>query len=161
MPQAAPIIAAVAAVAGTGVAVYSSSQQAKAAKATAAFNAKVLENEAAARADERAEMTRRERIKSRRLKGRQRTMIAKAGVTESGSPLELMAETAGELELGVLDINRDMQAKQNRLTNKAAITRFEGASLASGKRMEGIGAGIGGIGQTASIVSANPKAFGG
>jgi len=151
MPPAVALgVSAAAAAIGAGVAVHSSVQQAKAAKATAEFNAKVLENEAAAKADERAEMTRRERIKNRRLQGRQRTMIAKAGVTESGSPLELMAETAGELELGILDINREMEAKRSRLFNKAAITRFEGASLARGKKMEAVGQGIQGVGSVAS-----------
>ena len=161
MPQAAPIIAAAAAVVGTGVAVHSSRQQAKAAKHTAEYSAKVLENAAAAKADERREMTRRERIRNRRKQATQRTMIAKAGVAETGSPLELMAETAGELELGILDINREMEAKKSRLLSKAGITRFEGASLARGKNLEAIGSGIGGIGKTASIISANPKAFGG
>lgn len=159
MPPAAALgVALAATVISTGVSIIGQQQQKKAIKQTAEFNAKVLENEALAREDERAENTRRERIRNRRLTGRQRTLIAKGGVTETGSPLELMALTAGELELNVLDLNRAAEAKKQQLRAKAGITRFEGASLAQGLTFKQFGTGIGGIAQgapqTASLIRA-------
>jgi hypothetical protein len=114
-------------------------QQAKAAEASAEFNAKVAENEALRVQQETAEQTKRTRIANKRLLGRQRAQIGKAGVLEMGSPLELMAETAGELELGVLDSIRAGQAQREQLLNQAAITRFEGKSTATGLRRAAFG----------------------
>ena len=114
-------------------------QQAKAAEATAEFNAKVAENEAIRVEQERSEQARRTRIQNERLLGKQKALVAKAGVTTAGSPLELMAETAGELELGVLDANRAARAKVQQLHSQAGLTRFEGAQKAKGLRRQAFG----------------------
>ena len=151
-PAAIPAIMLAVTVISAGVAIAGQQQQKKAIKKTAEFNAKVLENEALAREDERAENTRRERIRNRRLSGRQRTLIAKGGVTETGSPLELMALTAGELELDVLDLNRSAEARKQQLRAKAGITRFEGASLARALTFKQVGTGIGAVGSAASAL---------
>ena len=131
-------------------------KQAKATEAAAEFNAKVAENEAINVENERRESARRERRLNRRKLGKQRALIAKAGVLETGSPLELMAETAGELEVGVLDFNRQQQAKQRQLRSQAAITRFEGKQKAKGLRLASIGTAIKGGAQlgfgTASLL---------
>jgi len=122
-------------------------QQAKAATAAAEFNAKVQENEAIRVQQESAEQTKRTRIANKRLSGRQRAQIGKAGVIESGSPLELMAETAGELELGVLDGIRTAQARQEQLRSQAGLTRFEGQMKAKGLRRQAMGSLIKTAGQ--------------
>ena len=67
MPPAAAIGIALAATAiGTGIKVFGGIQEAKAAKATAEFNAKVKENEAVTVEGERSENNRRLRIRNRR-----------------------------------------------------------------------------------------------
>jgi hypothetical protein len=150
MPQAAGIIAVVATVASTAVSIHGQRQQAKAAEAAAEFNAKVAENEALRVEMESREQIRRDRITHKRLLGRQRALAAKSGVTETGSPLDLMAETAGELELGILDSQRAHQAKATQLRGEATIGRFEGKSRAVGLRNRSIATGIGGISRAAT-----------
>ena len=150
MPQALAIVAVVATVAQTAVSMHGQRQQAKAAENAAEFNAKVAENEALRVEQERSEQSRRDRVTNKRLQGQQRALIAKSGVTETGSPLDLMAETAGELELGILDSNRAAQAQSAQFQNKATIGRFEGKSRAVGLRNRSIATGIGGIAKASS-----------
>lgn len=153
MPPAAVLGVALAAAAiGAGIQVAGNIQQAKAAKASAEFNAKVAENEAVRVEQERSEDNRRLRIRNRRLQATQRVLTAKGGVTEAGSPLEIMAETAGELELDVLDLNRARFAKVQQLKGVAEITRFEGRARATGFKLAAAGAGVAGVRRGASII---------
>lgn len=146
MPQAAVLaVMAVASVAGTAVAVHGQRQQAKAAEAAAEFNAKVAQNEAKRIELENKEQLARNRILQKRLLGKQRATIGKAGVLETGSPLDLMVETAAELELGLLDQNREALARAQQMRNKSALTLFEGKSTASGLRTQSVATGIGGV----------------
>lgn len=97
---------------GTGVAVYGQMQQAKTAKKVGEYTAQTAEANAKATAEAaeynaqlaevqalQTEMDSRENIRRKRLENSryqksQRARFAKAGVTEEGSPLEVMAETA-------------------------------------------------------------------
>ena len=137
MPQAAilGITLALAAV-STGVAIQGQQQQKKAAKAAAKFNAKVLENEAIKEEQEAREEASRTRISGKKLKARQRVAIAKAGVTEEGSPLLSMAETATNIELAIADDQRASQIQQDVLRGKAGLERFAGASQVQALRFK-------------------------
>jgi len=145
------IVAAVAVAAGAAIAIRGQEQQKKAVKATAEFNSKVQENEAIRVEQENTENARRNRVQNRRLLGKQRAAVAKSGVTTAGSPLELMAETAGELELGILDANRVAQAKQTQARAKASLIRFEGANKASALTTQQVGTGVAAVGKIASM----------
>ena len=154
MPQSALVPLAIAStVVGTGISIYGQQQQAKAAKATAEFNAKVDEIQAESTENERAENVKRLRQRNRRLMGTQRARLAKAGVIDEGSPLDLMAETAGELELGILDANRAAEAKKTGLRQQAGITRMEGRNLARARTLQSVGTGIGGVRQTTLLAN--------
>jgi hypothetical protein len=164
MPPIAFLAVGLAATAAAGAMSYvGQRQQAKATEAAAEFNAKVAENEAIRVEQERSEQARRTRIENRRLLGKQRALVAKSGVTMAGSPLELMAETAGELELGVLDMNRAAQAKQEQLRSQATLTRFEGAQQAKGLRRQAMGSLIGTAGQMSMMAYSGSQSgmFGG
>jgi len=153
MPPAAAIGVALAATAiGTGIKVFGGIQESKQIKATAEFNARQKENEAITVEGERSENNRRTRVRNRRLLGAQRAKIGAAGVTEEGSPLELMAATAGELELEVLDLNREAESRKIRLRNEAGIIRFEGKKQAKAAKIGAIGSGIAGVTRIASII---------
>lgn len=143
-------IAAAASVAGAGIAAYGSYQQGKTAKRVAEFNAKVAENEAVQEDMDSREATRRERVHNRRLASRQRARIAKSGLVETGSPLEVMAEDAGRMELAALDQRRNSRMRQTALRTQAGITRFEGDQAFRAGR---IGAG-------ASLLSGVSQGFG-
>jgi hypothetical protein len=131
-------IALAAAVVGTGVAVYGQVQQAKTAKAVGAYNAKLAENQALQAEMDAAENTRRKRKENRRLLATQRSRLAKAGVMEAGTPLEVMAETAGNLELETLDYARSIRMQASGLRAQGAMDRVMGSAQA---RAAYIGAG--------------------
>lgn len=63
-----------------------------------------------------------------RLKARQRALYAKAGVTPEGSPLEVMEQTAVELEMDALLIRRGGQLGYQRYTAAAGLERMMGKS---------------------------------
>jgi hypothetical protein len=150
-------IAAAASVAGAGIAAYGLYQQGKTSKRVAEFNAKSAENQAIQEDMDSRESARRERVHNRRLASRQRARIAKTGLVETGSPLEVMAEDAGRMELAVLDQRRNSRIKQSGLRSQAELTRAEGdAAFRAGRISAGasllsgissgfsIGSGIGG-----------------
>jgi hypothetical protein len=67
------------------------------------YNARVAQNEAQRTEMEARERARRMREENERALGAQRGAYAKSGVTSAGSPLMVMAETAGLGELAVAD----------------------------------------------------------
>jgi hypothetical protein len=144
------MIAAGASLVGGGVAAYGSYQAGQSQKRAAEVNAKIKENEALREDMESKEATRRMRETNRRKLATQRTRIAGAGVIEEGSPLSLMAETAGMLELEALDARRASMTRQAQLKTAAGMDIFEGNAAA---RAGSIGAGaslLQGVGQAGS-----------
>jgi hypothetical protein len=125
-------------VAATGVAVYGQVQQAQTAKAMGAYNAKLAENQALQAEMDAAENTRRKRMENRRMLATQRSRLAKAGVLEAGTPLEVMAETAGNLELETLDYARSVRMQATGLRAQGAMDKAMGSAQA---RAAYIGAG--------------------
>jgi hypothetical protein len=97
-------------------------QQAKTAKAIGRWNAQAAENQARQTEMDAAEGMRRKRKENARFLASQRARYAKAGVLEEGTPLELLAENAGNLEMEALDYQRQ--------------TRIQAAGLRAGGRME-------------------------
>lgn len=63
-----------------------------------------------------------------RLKARQKVLYAKAGVTPEGSPLDVMEQTAAELEKDALMIRRGGQLGYQRFTAAAGLERMMGRS---------------------------------
>jgi len=114
------------------------------------YNAKLAEREAQVRRElaERTALEEREaaateerklRKAGERLKAKQRALYGAAGVTFEGSPLEVMEETASELEFDALMIRRGGQTRaqaalyggkveSQRYTAEAALSRFMGRS---------------------------------
>lgn len=134
---------------GAGVSAYGAIQQGKTAKKMAEYNAKVAENEALREDMESREAIRRQRDRNRKLIGRQRAQIAKSGVQEVGSPLEVMAEDATNLELAVLDANRASLIKQQNYRQQGAVGLWEGRQQEKAGYIRAGAALIGGAGQAA------------
>lgn len=126
----ATTIAAVAAVAGAGLAAYGAYQQGQTATKVGDYNARVRESEAKRVEMETRESLRRQRDANKRLVGRQRAQLAKSGVIEEGSPVEVLAETSSLLELEALDYSRSSEAETRRLRSSAGMDRFEGRQAA-------------------------------
>ena len=129
---------------GTGISIYGQQQAAKTAQkaaefnagqndanaretaAAAEYNASLLENQALQAEMDSRETIRRRRIESKRYAETQRARFAASGVTEAGSPLETMAETAALLEMDAQEVNRQAQVRTAQLRAGARETRRTG-----------------------------------
>jgi hypothetical protein len=99
------------------------------------YNAQVAQNEAQRTEMEARERARRMREENERALGAQRGAYAKSGVTSAGSPLMVMAETAGLGELAVADELYKADAQRSGLYTQAALEQFKGRMA----RFEGSG----------------------
>ena len=126
--------------AASGVMQYQAQRgMAKTAEATANYNAKLQENAAIQGEMESREEARRERARAEAFKSSQRAAIGASGATFAGSPLEVLGETAGQIELGRLDASRAAELARRRGMNSAQMTRWEGGQLAKGYRKQAFG----------------------
>ena len=119
-----------ASLAGTGLAAYGQMQQAKTATNTANYNAKLQENQAIQADMEARENARRTREKNLLFAGTQRAAIAASGAAFEGSPLEVLAYSAGKFELEAQDEARAARARYALGFNRAGETRLEGEAQA-------------------------------
>jgi hypothetical protein len=151
---AAAITAALATAASAGVAYYGQQQQAAAAERMANYNyavqknqmemqatmarmqaeqqtqaglqnAAVMENEASRVEQEARERAKRMRAENERMLGRQRAQYGKAGVTSEGSPLAIMADSAGLMELAVSDELYRADMERQGYLRKAQVERWQ------------------------------------
>lgn len=95
------------------------------------------------------------RTAGERLKARQRVAFAKAGVEPVGTPMDVLEETAIQLETDALTIRRSGQIGARELTASAQLQRVAGRSaLIRGRRIRrasqigAVGTAIGTLGQT-------------
>jgi hypothetical protein len=164
-------------------------QQAQGQAAIFDYNARVAQNEAKRTEMEARERARRMRLENERALGAQRAAYGKAGVTSAGSPLMVMAETAGLGELAVSDELYKADAQRSGLYTQAALeqfkgrmARFEGSGYqwnaanagafakpylmqgmneANALRMSSYGSLISGVGSAANSLSSMPMGGGG
>jgi hypothetical protein len=125
------------AAAGTYVSVYGHKQAAATAAATANYNAKVQESAALQSDMESRENIRRDRERNRLFIGSERAKMAMMGVEASGSPLEVLAYSAGTLELQAQDDARaatsglmfgNSAARQTRMAGEAEKKSYNNAA---------------------------------
>jgi hypothetical protein len=117
---------------GAGVSAYGAYQQGKSQEAIANYNAALERNRAIqAQQDAKAAAAAQRREKDILTK-RQRALYAKAGVTNEGTPLEVMIDTAQQMELEALEIERggDIMASQHR--SQAVIDTYSGKAAKRG-----------------------------
>tara|TARA_R110000803_G_scaffold40287_9_gene86852 strand:- start:1651 stop:2163 length:513 start_codon:yes stop_codon:yes gene_type:complete len=110
----------------TGVSVYSSVQQGKAAEAAGEFNAKIAEQEAAANQQRAHENIRRTRTRNRRFLSRQRALISGRGIALEGTALQILGKSASNLELEVMDQLGSADMAANKSKSQADMSRFNG-----------------------------------
>jgi hypothetical protein len=138
---------------GTGLSVYGQYQQGQAAASAAEANAKMAQQQAANLDLENRENIRRQRIENQRLLSRQRAGFAASGVQiGTGSPLEVQAETAGILELDLLDQNRASQIQQNNLFYQAGADRASASNYRNAGTLSAAGSLFGGLGSIGGSV---------
>lgn len=101
----------------------------QAAAAQAAFQSRVLHQQAAFERQRAAIQEARFRRESARVGSRQRTLLAKAGVkTTEGTPFLLQEETAAEAELEALTLRAGGDITAARLRQEAILARMRGQS---------------------------------
>jgi hypothetical protein len=132
-------IGATATVVGAGVSAYGMYQSGQAQKAMGKYNADLAKNEAIAKEQQsRFESLQMQKDKER-LTAAQRAGFAKGGsmITE-GTPLLLMAEQAGTMELDILNNQRNRAMEAQALRSQSKLDLYAGNQAA---RAANIGAG--------------------
>ncbi len=131
----AVIIASASTVVGSGVGAYSSYQQGKAAdaqgKSEAAwqkYNADVNMQEARVREQRAAVEASDARKQAQRQLAGQRTALSAAGIALTGSPLQVMEESAANLERSILEVSRQGATEAQALRSQAGINLFQAES---------------------------------
>jgi hypothetical protein len=133
------LIGAIAAIAGTALSAYGTYQAGQAQKAMANYNARLANNEAIAREQATKAETERMRDENRRIRASQEAGYSASGaMASSGTPLLVMAEEAGKMEMDVMNMQRTgaMQAQASRA--QAKLDKYSGKMAA---RSANIGAG--------------------
>ena len=132
--------------ASTGVQLYGMNQQAKAQAAAARYNAGLAEREAANTEAQTTEAIRRKRMNNRAAMAELGNRIAGSGLQgTTGTPLNLLGETAGRMELEIGDAARvaAMQAASMRAQGKMGLWEADVRQQATKTAM--IGTAIGGL----------------
>ena len=150
------IASTAASLAGAGMSAYGNYQQGKAANAMAKHNAKAIRLASENEALTAQQNSLRQREASRRQLSSIRARMAGGGVVQSsGSSLDVLGESASELELQAMDLFRDSDAKQRMYGNEAAMTLYNGKQAAAAGKTAAIGSLISGAGSFASNFSSS------
>jgi hypothetical protein len=113
----------------SGISAIGQIQAGQAAVAQAAFQSRVLHQQAAFERQRAAIQEAQFRRDAARLGGKQRALLAKAGVrVAEGSPLLLQVETAAQAELEALTIRAGGDITAARLRQEAILQRMRGQS---------------------------------
>ena len=145
-PATLTAIAAVAATASAGVGAYSAYAAGQNAKDTAEYNAKVQEN-AALDAQQRGSIAAAEhQDKVRRMISTQNVTAAANGVmTNTGTPLDIMVDTAGMGQLDTLRMLSNTNRQAQGLNEQASLTRIEGSNAATAGTLNAVGSVLSGV----------------
>lgn len=131
--------------ASTGVQIYGARQQAETAERIGEYNASLYENEARNRELETAENIKRQRVNDRAAMATLRARLAGTGArTDTGSPLEILGETSGRLETGILDAARKSAMEASSLRQKGAMSLWQADEQSAAGRLNALGAGMSG-----------------
>lgn len=124
MPFILPFVPLILAGAGAGASVYAQSQASKATTAAANYNNKLAGQAAHNQELQAVEGIKRQRINNRAALGQIRLEMANSGTqTGEGSPLAVLGETAGRMEVGIADAARNsaLQAASARAQGKMGL----------------------------------------
>lgn len=140
-------IAAISAAAAAGTGAYSAVAAGQNAKDTADYNAKVAEN-AAKDAEQRGAIAAAEQDqKTRQMIARQNATMSSNGLdTSTGSPLDILTDTAGMGKLDSLRILNNAQRQAAGLQSQADLDVFKGNASQTAGYFGAAGSILGGMG---------------
>lgn len=137
--EAAVVVAAVAAVAGAGIAAYGAVQQGKAASDAANYNAKLAAQNAAIAQQQAQSQATQQQQRARAAIGSEEAAYGASGVDAgSGTPLDVLSSSAQQSEFGRQTIEYDGRLKslgysdQNALDSAAAGNALQQGNLKAG-----------------------------
>jgi hypothetical protein len=130
----AAITSAVIAGAGVAMSFYGQRQQAKAAESTANYNASIQRDQATRENQVSAENLRRKTRENNRLLAQVRASTAAKGLSNQGTPLAVLGETAFQLEREINDLSYEAATRYQSLAQGARMTTWEGQQTASAIR---------------------------
>lgn len=143
---------------GTAVSAYGQYQSGQAQKAAANYNARVQEAQAIQQDMENRENIRRERKAGQGLLSSQRQKLGASGVViQTGSPLEVLGRTAGELELRAQDAARAGRSNLQYGLSQSQMTKWEGKQAATAATIGASGTLLQGIGSAMSMGKGGAK----
>jgi len=162
---------AIAALALTGISgafsVASTIMQGQAANSAAKAQAKNIEAEQRNKQLEFSEQMKRDRTKAKRAMSTVRARLAQTGMqTTSGTPLAILGENAGNIELGFQDAARRQLIQDQSMTHAAYMSRYEGKQAVKSSYISAAGQAIGAMGSMgkqysgAVYTNALPDTFG-
>jgi len=125
---------------------------AKAAKQTAEYNAKVMENEAILQARQKVDEEANLRQQSERLVATQRVATAASGVQMSGSPMQALADSYFNTEIDALRIQYASDVQQTAAQASATLARAEGRARATSLKTQAYQSLLQGGSQAASLM---------
>jgi hypothetical protein len=144
-------LAIAATAAGTYVSYQGYQDHKQTAKEVARYNNRLAENAALQNEMESREASKRRAREGRRLLASQRAAIGKSGIAEAGSPLEVLGETAGMLQLEELDASRLAEQQRKELRARGAMGIYEGNQQAKAAGLAATGTILSGASNIASM----------
>lgn len=132
----------------TGFSIFGQNQQAEAAEQAAKYNNALAEQEARNRENETREGIKRERVRNREVISSIRSRMAASGVqTSTGTPAEILAASAGRMELAIADAARASSMEASSLRAKGRMGLWEAEQTSDAARLSMIATGITGAGK--------------
>ena len=126
------VVGTIVTVVGAGISAYGKYQSGQAQKAMADYNAKLAENEAIAKEQQAHAESLQMRKDKERLQASQRAGFAKSGaIITEGTPLLVMAEQAGIMELDILNAQRNRALESSALRSQATLDKYAGKQAAT------------------------------
>jgi hypothetical protein len=132
--------------AGMGLSAYSTIKEGKAAEELGEAQQAAFEGEAQAAVLAGAEESRLKRKEGRELLASQIATISASGGGFAGSNLAVMAESAKNVEMDALTIERNTQTRAKSLRTRGAFARYEGDVARRRSQFRALSGGLKGIG---------------
>lgn len=120
----------------TGVAIASTLQAARTAKAAGDYNAQLADQNAILAKRKAGEEERRFRVRSRKQLGAVRSAYAAAGVTLEGSPTDILDEMEYTVELDALTLRAGGEQSAAAFEAESRLARLQGRSIQTGARLK-------------------------
>lgn len=145
------LVAVAVAAVGVGVSSYSAVAAGQNAKETADYNAKVQENAALDAQQRGATAAAEHQDKVRRMIGTQEATAAANGLlTSTGTPLDIITDTAGMGKLDSLRLLSNAGRQAQGLNEQAGLTRIEGSNAQTAGSLNAGASALGGLSSAAN-----------